>query len=125
LLRITLLLGFLAIFSAPGLAQDGLSSLAEVDKRGAWQESREGRDEHGGFLVIWYDRRHEWDAEGMLHNLKSSGMEHVVALPGRTDGQFQLLAGGKINRYLFSLEEARDGTLLGEAQIWAGQRGIK
>lgn len=113
--------------SAPAQAQSDNQVAAAphgVDMRGAIIESRKGLDDHGGYLVIWYDARHQWDADGLVAALKQRGTENVVALPGRTDGKFQLIAGGKMDRTLYDIDDARSGFLGARAVSLVGSRNI-
>jgi hypothetical protein len=111
--------------SSPAYAQDQVAAVpGGVDLRGAIIESRKGLKDHGGYLVIWYDARHQWDAERLVLTLKDMGKENVVALPGRTDGMFQLMAGGRMDRNLYDLNDARSGRLGATAINFANQRNI-
>jgi hypothetical protein len=106
--------------SSPAHAQDQVASYQPVGKKSAWMASKE----HGGTLVIWYDARHQWDAERLVLTLKDMGKENVIALPGRTDGMFQLMAGGKIDKHLYDLNDARSGLLGATAIDFANERNI-
>ena len=113
------------VAEAPGPQQAAINTEIEgVDRRGAILASREGLEEHGGYLVIWYDEVNHIDAMGLVLSLKDAGKENVVALAGRDDGMFQVYAAGRKIPGLFSLEDARNGTLGGEALIFAGQRNV-
>ena len=104
----------------PAKAQDQTPSYQPVSKKDAWKTSKA----NGGTLVIWYDARHQWDAERLVLTLKDMDKQNVVALPGRTDGMFQLMAGGKIDRHLYDLNDARSGLLGATAIDFANERNI-
>lgn len=106
--------------SAPANQSTAPDDIEIATKREAWKASKE----NGGTLVIWYDARHHNDAVEMVGALKLLGKKNVVALAGRDDGNFVLIGNGRTIPYQFSLREARDGTLGGEAMIFAEQRNI-
>lgn len=89
-------------------------------KREAWKKSKE----NGGTLVIWYDARHHDDAMATVGALKSLGRQNVIAFAGREDGSFVLIGNGRTIPHKFTLQEARDGTLGGEAMLFADERDI-
>ena len=67
----------------PSKEQDQTLSYQPVSKKDAWKTSKA----NGGTLVIWYDARHQWDAERVVLTLKDMGKQNIVALPGRTGQQ--------------------------------------
>ena len=126
LLIIVLALLFAPAAIAPTLAQQSSAvTTQEVDLRGAIIASRKGLKEHGGFLVIWYDERNKWDAGLLFHMLKEMGTQKIIILAGRTDGNFQLIAGGRTDKNLYDLNDARSGLLGAMAINLRDQMGIK
>ena len=111
--------GVQTISTAPS-NQNTAPDIESVDKRGAWLASKE----NGGTLVIWYDERNYEDAMSTVRSLQRLGKKNVTALAGRDDGGFVLVGNGRTGATVFTLREARDGTLGGEAFIFANQRNI-